>query len=114
MWVDHPAQDLALVRDDEYPFLAQLSVPDQLRLAAFEARDLGVPVVHIRVILDAAETLEGLIDWLETRPKVENPPCGLLNPLPPHSGLSAPRGEPIDAGVIGEVDQVGPFGVHGP
>ncbi len=54
---------------DEYPYLAQLSVPDRLRLAAYEARVHGVPAVHLRIILDAAETLEGLIDWLEPVPR---------------------------------------------
>ena len=43
---------------DEYPYLAQLSVPDRLRLAAYEARDHGVLVIHLRAILDAAEELE--------------------------------------------------------
>ena len=45
---------------DEYPYLAQLSVPDRLRLAAYEARGHGVAAVHIRAILDAAEGLERL------------------------------------------------------
>lgn len=48
---------------DEYPYLAQLSVPDRLRLAAYEARDHGVPAIHLGAILDAAEELERLIDW---------------------------------------------------
>lgn len=43
---------------DEYPYLAQLSVPDRLRLAAYVASDLGVSAIHLRVILDAAEELE--------------------------------------------------------
>ncbi len=43
---------------EEYPYLAQLSVTDRLRLAAYVAGDLGVPVIHLRVILDAAEELE--------------------------------------------------------
>lgn len=43
---------------DEYPYLDQLSVPDRLRLAAYEARDRGVPAVHLRAILDVAESLE--------------------------------------------------------
>ncbi len=46
---------------DEYPYLTQLSVPDQLRIAAHEARDREVPAVHLRAILDAAEELERLI-----------------------------------------------------
>jgi hypothetical protein len=45
---------------DEYPYLAQLSVPDRLLLAAYEARDRGVPAVHLRAILDVAEGLERL------------------------------------------------------
>ncbi len=43
---------------DEYPYLTQLSVPDRLRLAAYEARALGIPIVLLRAILDAAEELE--------------------------------------------------------
>ena len=50
---------------DEYPYLAQLSVPDRLRLAGYEASDHRVPAVHLRAILDAAEMLEDLIDWFE-------------------------------------------------
>ncbi|MCZ6761268.1 MAG: hypothetical protein O7D29_13015 [Gemmatimonadetes bacterium] len=46
---------------DEYPYLTQLSVPDRLRLAADEAREHGVPAVHLRAILDTAEELEMLI-----------------------------------------------------
>ena len=45
----------------EYPYLAQLSVPDRLRLAAYEARDRGVPAVHLRTILDAVEAMESLV-----------------------------------------------------
>ncbi len=44
----------------EYPYLAQLSVPDRLRLAAYEARAHGVPAIHLRTILDAAEEMERL------------------------------------------------------
>jgi len=44
----------------DYPYLTQLSVPDRLRLAAYEARDLGVPIVHLRAVLDAAEEMERL------------------------------------------------------
>ena len=44
----------------EYPYLSQLTVPDRLRLAAYEARGHGVAAVHIRVILDAAEGLENV------------------------------------------------------
>ena len=44
--------------NDEYPYLAQLSVPDRLRIAAYEAGDHGVPAVHLKAILDAAEELE--------------------------------------------------------
>ena len=43
---------------DEYPYLSQLSLPDRLRLAAYEARALGVAAAHLRAILDAAEELE--------------------------------------------------------
>ena len=43
---------------DEYPFLAELSVPDRLRLAAYEAQECGVSAIHLRAILDAAEGLE--------------------------------------------------------
>ena len=50
---------------DEYPYLVQLSVPDRLRLAAYEAREQAVPEVHIRVILDTAEDLERLVGWPE-------------------------------------------------
>ncbi len=45
---------------DEYPYLAQLSVPDRLRLAAYEARDHGVPAIYLRDLLDAAEEMERL------------------------------------------------------
>ncbi len=44
----------------EYPYLTQLSLPDRLRIAAYEARDRGVPAIHLRAILDAAEDLERL------------------------------------------------------
>ena len=44
----------------EYSYLAQLSVPDRLRLAAYEARAHGVPAIHFRTILDAAEEMERL------------------------------------------------------
>jgi hypothetical protein len=47
---------------EEYPYLAQLSVPDRLRLAAYEASDRGVPEIHVGVILDVPEGLERLID----------------------------------------------------
>ena len=60
---------------DEYPYLAQLSVPDRLRLAAYEATDRGVPTFHLKAILDAAEELEGLIYWLEP-PNVLPLNCG--------------------------------------
>ena len=53
---------------DEYPYLAQLSLPDRLRIAAYEARDHGVPAVHLTVILDAAEEIERLIRWGEAAP----------------------------------------------
>ena len=46
---------------DEYPYLTQLSVPDRLRIAAYEAREHGVPAIHLRTILDAAEEMERLI-----------------------------------------------------
>ena len=42
---------------DEYPYLAQLSAPDRLRIAAYEARDQAVPAIHLRAILDAAEAM---------------------------------------------------------
>ncbi len=45
---------------DEYPYLAELTVPDRLRLAAYVAEERGVPAVHIRAILDAAEGLENV------------------------------------------------------
>ena len=45
----------------EYPYLAQLSVPDRLRLAAYEARAHGVPAIHLMAILDVAEEMERLI-----------------------------------------------------
>jgi len=32
-------------------------------VAAYEARDRGVPEIHLRAILDAAEKLEKLIGW---------------------------------------------------
>ncbi len=48
---------------DDYPYLTELTVPDRLRIAAYEDRNHGVPTVHIRDILDAAEELENLIDW---------------------------------------------------
>ena len=38
---------------DEYPYLAQLSVPDRLRLAAYEARDRRVQAIHLRTIVNA-------------------------------------------------------------
>ncbi len=50
---------------DEYPYLAQLSVSDQLRLAAYVARDHGVPAIHLTAILDVAEEIERLIRWGE-------------------------------------------------
>ena len=50
---------------EEYPFLAQLSLPDQLRIAAYKASDHGEPVIHLRAILDGAEELESLIAWGE-------------------------------------------------
>ncbi len=53
---------------EEYPYLAQLSVSDRLRLAAYKARDHGVPVIHLRAILDAAEEIERLIRWGEAAP----------------------------------------------
>ena len=40
-----------------------MSVPDRLRLAAYEAHDHGVPAIHLRAILDAEEELERLIGW---------------------------------------------------
>lgn len=46
---------------DEYPYLDHLSVPDRLRLAAYEARHHAVPAIHLRAILDAAEEMEMLI-----------------------------------------------------
>jgi len=45
---------------DEYPYLAQLSLPDRLRLAAYVAGDQGVSAIHLRAILDGAEELERL------------------------------------------------------
>ncbi len=48
----------------EYPYLAELSLPDRLRLAAYEARDHGVPAVDLKVILDVAEDLERLDHFL--------------------------------------------------
>ena len=46
---------------DEYPYLTQLSVTDQLRFAAYLACDHRVPAIHLRAILDAAEEMEMLI-----------------------------------------------------
>jgi hypothetical protein len=59
---------MAPIRDmtsDEYPYLAQLSLPDRLRIAAYEASDHGAPAIHLRDILDAAEEIDRLIDWFE-------------------------------------------------
>lgn len=36
---------------DEYPYLAQLSVPDLLRIAAYEAQDSGVPSIRVSPII---------------------------------------------------------------
>ena len=52
--------------NDEYPYLAHLSVSDRLRIAAYEARDHGVPTFHLAVILDTAELLGRLIGWQGT------------------------------------------------
>ena len=41
-------RDLVCRLCDEYPYLAQLSVPDRLRLAAYEAHGCGVPEIHLR------------------------------------------------------------------
>ena len=49
---------------EEYPYLTELTVPDRLRIAAYEARGHGVSEVHIRAILDVAEELEHLMDRL--------------------------------------------------
>jgi len=49
---------MAPIRDmtsDEYPYLAKLSLPDRLRIAAYEASGHGAPAIHLRDILDAAE-----------------------------------------------------------
>ena len=55
--------EIGAMASDEYPYLTQLSVPDRLRIAAYEARDHGVSAIHLRAILDAADALERLIDW---------------------------------------------------
>ena len=53
-----PAQ-IGTMTSDEYPsYLTQLSVPDRLRLAAYEARHHGVSAIHLSAILDAVEALE--------------------------------------------------------
>ena len=51
---------LGAMPSDEYPYLAQLSLPDRLRLAAYVAGDQGVSAIHLRAILDGAEELERL------------------------------------------------------
>ena len=56
-WLTLPGQ-IGRMSRDEYPFLAELSVPDRLRLAAYEAQECGVSAIHLRAILDAAEGLE--------------------------------------------------------
>ena len=58
-WLTPPGE-IRCMESDEYPYLNQLSLPDRLRLAAYEARAQGVPAIHLRAILDAAETLERL------------------------------------------------------
>ena len=52
---------------EDYPYLAQLSLPDRLRLAAYEARGHGVAAIYLRVILDAAEELKRQ-RWLTDEP----------------------------------------------
>ena len=59
---------IGCVTNDEYPYLNQLSLPDRLRLAAYVASDHGVPAIHLRAILDAAEEIERLIRWGEAAP----------------------------------------------
>lgn len=46
---------------DEYPYLTQLSAPDRLRLAAYEAHNHGVAAIYLRAILDVAEELERFV-----------------------------------------------------
>ncbi len=58
--VDASRQDWAVLASEDYPYLAELSLPDRLRLAAYVAGDHGVAAVHIRAILDAAEGLESV------------------------------------------------------
>ncbi len=67
---------------EEYPYLAQLSVPDRLRLAAYVAGDQGVPSIHLRAILDAAEGLEN--GGLGVNPSVGQPEAlkGIESPRP--------------------------------
>ena len=45
---------------EDYPYLTELTVPDRLRIAAYEAVEHGVPAIHLRAVLDAAEELERL------------------------------------------------------
>ncbi len=52
---------LGCMASEEYPYLSQLSVPDRLRLAAYEARGHGVAAILLRAILDAAEEMERLV-----------------------------------------------------
>lgn len=51
---------LRCMTSEDYPYLAQLTVPDQLRLAAYVAAERGVPAIHLTVILDVAEGLENV------------------------------------------------------
>ena len=45
---------------EDYPYLTELTVPDRLRIAAYEAVEHGIPAIHLRAVLDAAEAPSAL------------------------------------------------------